>query len=188
MTNLAKKMITVTEYLALERNSKEKHEFYKGEMFAMAGAKKRHNQIVFNIIGQLYNQLKDKPCIAFGSDMKVRVKPDGLFTYPDISALCGDEKYLDENEDVLLNPSLIIEVLSESTENYDRGKKFVLYRELESLREYVLISSDYKKVEIFKRTQSNQWLLSDIIENELIHFESIHCSISFEEIYNKIQF
>ena len=117
MTNLSNKLVTVTEYLALERNSKEKHEFYKGEMFAMAGAKKRHNQIVFNIIGQLYNQLKDKPCIAFGSDMKVRVKPDGLFTYPDISALCGEEKYLDENEDVLLNPSLIVEVLSESTEN-----------------------------------------------------------------------
>ena len=84
MINLAKKMVTVTEYLALERNANEKHEFYKGEMFAMAGAKKRHNQIVFNITGQLYNQLKEKPCIAFGSDMKVRVKPDGLFTYPDI--------------------------------------------------------------------------------------------------------
>lgn len=188
MTNLAKKMITVSEYLDLERSAKEKHEFYKGELFAMAGAKKRHNQIVFNIIGQLYNQLKEKPCIAFGSDMKVRVKPDGLFTYPDISALCGEEKYLDENEDVLLNPSLVIEVLSESTENYDRGKKFILYRELKSLREYVLVSSEYKKVEIFRRTESNQWLLSDVMENEPVLFESINCSISLQEIYSKIQF
>jgi Uma2 family endonuclease len=120
--------------------------------------------------------------------MKVQVKPDGLYTYPDISALCGDEKYLDDKEDTLLNPSLIIEVLSESTENYDRGKKFVLYRELKSLQEYVLVSSEYKKVEIFRRTQSNQWLLSDPAEDEPIIFESINVSISLEEIYNKVKF
>ena len=187
MGNLAKQLVSVPEYLEIERTSNEKHEYYKGKLFAMAGAKKKHNQIVFNIIGELYNQLKEKPCIAFGSDMKVRVKSDGLFTYPDISALCGEEKYLDEKEDTLLNPGLIIEVLSESTENYDRGKKFILYRELESLQEYVLVSSDYRKVEIFRRTVNNQWLLSDIKEGEPVVFETIQCSVSLNEIYNKVK-
>ncbi|HMV45909.1 MAG TPA: Uma2 family endonuclease [Leptospiraceae bacterium] len=188
MKNLARQLLTESEYLALERNSETKHEYYKGEMFAMAGAKKKHNQIVFNIVGQLYIQLKDKPCIAFNSDMRVQVKANGLYTYPDISALCGEEKYLDEKEDTLLNPSLIVEVLSESTETYDRGKKFILYRELESLREYVLVSTEYKKVEIFRRTQNNQWLLTDSLESEPIVFETIQVSLSYEEIYNKVNF
>ncbi len=188
MDNLAKKLISVPEYLEIERTSEEKHEYYKGELFAMAGAKKKHNQIVFNIMGEFYNQLKEKPCIAFGSDMKVQVKPDGLFTYPDISALCGEEKYLDAKEDTLLNPSLLIEVLSESTENYDRGKKFILYRELESLQEYVLVSSEYKKIEIYRRTANNQWLLSDVKEDEPVVFETIQCSVPLKEIYNKVQF
>jgi Uma2 family endonuclease len=188
MTNLARQLITLPEYLALERSSDKKHEYYKGEMFAMAGGRRVHSVIAGNIITKINIQIEKRPCIVFGSDMKVQVKPDGLFTYPDISALCGEEKYLDENEDTLLNPSLIIEVLSESTETYDRGRKFVLYRELESLREYVLVSSDYKKVEIFRRTQNNQWLLSDSKENEPIIFESINASFSLEEIYNKVKF
>lgn len=188
MENLARKMITVSEYLELERSSKEKHEYYKGEIFAMAGGTRVHTLIAGNILTKINIQIEKKPCIAFGSDLKVRVKLDGLFTYPDLSALCGEEKYLDDKHDTLLNPSLIIEVLSQSTENYDRGKKFALYRELESLREYVLISSEYQKVEIFRRTANNQWLLSDPNENEPILFESINCSISYKDIYNKVNF
>jgi Uma2 family endonuclease len=188
MENLARKLISVDEYLEIERTSEEKHEYYKGEMFAMAGGKRVHSVIAGNILTKINIQIEKKPCIAFGSDMKVRVRPDGLYTYPDISALCGEEKYHDEKEDTLLNPSLIVEVLSESTENYDRGKKFVLYRELESLQEYVLVSSDYKKVEIFRRTANNQWLLSDVKEDEPVQFETIQCSISLEDIYNKVAF
>jgi Uma2 family endonuclease len=188
MENLARKMITVTEYLELERTSEEKHEYYKGEIFAMAGGKRVHTVIAGNILTKINIQIEKKPCIAFGSDLKVRVKQDGLFTYPDLSALCGEEKYLDEKQDTLLNPSLIIEVLSQSTENYDRGKKFALYRELESLREYVLVASDYKKVEIFRRTANNEWFLSDPKENEPIFFESINCSVLYEDIYNKVNF
>jgi Uma2 family endonuclease len=107
---------------------------------------------------------------------------------PTYQHYAGKKKYHDEKEDTLLNPSLIVEVLSESTENYDRGKKFVLYRELESLQEYVLVSSDYKKVEIFRRTANNQWLLSDVKEDEPVQFETIQCSISLEDIYNKVAF
>lgn len=188
MENLARKLISVSEYLEIERTSQEKHEYYKGEIFAMVGGKRVHAVIAGNILTKINIQIEKKSCIAFGSDMKVQVKPDGLFTYPDISALCGEEKILDEKEDTLLNPSLIIEVLSESTENYDRGKKFMLYHELESLQEYVLVSSDYKKVEIFRRTANNQWLLSDIKENEPVVFETVQCSLSFDEIYNKVKF
>jgi Uma2 family endonuclease len=188
MTNLVQELLTESEYLALERKSQTKHEYYKGEMFAMASAKRVHSVIAGNIMGQLYIQLKDKPSIAFNSDMRVQVKANGLYTYPDISTLCGEEKYLDEKEDTLLNPSLIVEVLSESTETYDRGKKFILYRELESLREYVLVSTEYKKVEIFRRTQNNQWLLTDSLENEPIVFETIQESLTYEEIYNKVNF
>ena len=188
MDNLARKLISVPEYLEIERTSEEKHEYYKGELFAMAGGKRVHAVIAGNILTKINNQIENKPCIAFGSDMKVQVKPDGLFTYPDISALCGEEKYLDAKEDTLLNPSLIIEVLSESTENYDRGKKFILYRELESLQEYVLVASEYKKIEIYRRTANNQWLLSDVKEDEQVVFETIQCFVSHKEIYNKVQF
>ena len=188
MDNLARKLISVPEYLEIERTSEEKHEYYKGELFSMAGGKRVHAVIAGNILTKINNQIENKPCIAFGSDMKVQVKPDGLFTYPDISALCGEEKYLDAKEDTLLNPSLLIEVLSESTENYDRGKKFILYRELESLQEYVLVSSEYKKIEIYRRTANNQWLLSDVKEDEPVVFETIQCSVSLKEIYNKVQF
>jgi Uma2 family endonuclease len=188
MDNLARKLISVPEYLEIERTSEEKHEYYKGELFSMAGGKRVHAVIAGNILTKINNQIENKPCIAFGSDMKVQVKSDGLFTYPDISALCGEEKYLDAKEDTLLNPSLIIEVLSESTENYDRGKMFILYRELESLQEYVLVSSEYKKIEIYRRTANNQWLLSDVKEDEPVVFETIQCSVSLKEIYNKVQF
>ncbi len=188
MTNLARKLMTESEYLEMERNSDVKHEFYQGEMFAMAGAKKAHNAISVNILIEIGNQMKDRPCFVFGSDMRVQVSTNGLYTYPDIVAVCGEEKYLDHTEDTLLNPSLIIEVLSDSTENYDRGKKFALYRGLDSLKEYVLVSSEYRKVEIFRKNAAGEWVLSDVNEDEPAVLESVGCSLLLNDIYNKVEF
>lgn len=188
MTNLARKLMTESEYLEMERNSDVKHEYYQGEIFAMAGAKRAHNAISVNILIEIGTQLKDRPCIVFGPDMRVQVSSNGLYTYPDIVAVCGEEKYLDKNEDTLLNPSLVIEVLSESTENYDRGKKFALYRGLESLKEYVLVSSEYRKVEIFRKNTMGQWVLSDVNENEPVVLESVDCGLLLNDIYSKVEF
>ena len=188
MTNLAVKLMTESEYLEMERNSDSKHEFYQGEIFAMAGAKRVHNQIVFNISGLLFNHFREKNCNAYGSDMRVQVSTNGLYTYPDIVVVCGEEKYLDKTEDTFLNPSLIIEVLSDSTENYDRGKKFALYRGLESLKEYMLVSSEYRKVEIFRKNGAGQWVLSDVNEDEPAVLESVGCSLLLNDIYNKVEF
>ena len=141
MSTVPKSVMSEAEYLAFERQSRDKHEFYLGETFAMAGASRRHNLITLNIGGELRDRLKDRRCEAYVGDMRVRVKPNGLYTYPDVVVVCGDPEFLDSDVDTLLNPTLLIEVLSDSTEKNDRGTKFKQYRQIPSLREYIARTS-----------------------------------------------
>ena len=186
MENLARKFLTEEEYLEYERKADTKSEYYRGELFAMAGAKASHNIILSNLMGILYSQLRKKPCTVFPSDMRVRVSTSGLYTYPDLSIVCEKPIYLDSKRDTLLNPSLVLEILSESTEAYDRGQKFEMYRNIPELKEYVLISTKYKKIESFIRT-TNSWELHESRESVPFRFSSLDVEISLEDVYEKVE-
>lgn len=154
------KKLTPAEYLAIERKAATKSEYYRGEMFAMAGASYEHNRVKDNLARQIGNQLEGGPCFPLTSDMRVLIQATGLFTYPDIVIVCGPPEFADAEVDTLLNPQVIIEVLSESTEKYDRGAKFRQYQQIPSLREYVLVSQNEPVVERFVRQTSGDWLLT----------------------------
>jgi Uma2 family endonuclease len=180
---------TVEDYLAFERESEEKHEFLDGEIFAMAGASLSHNRIVRNLNTTIHTQLRNSPCEVFPSDLRLKISATGLYTYPDIMVVCGEPQLEDTPTDTLLNPTLIIEVLSPSTEAYDRGKKFEHYRTLESFREYILIAQDRFHVEPYVRQADNQWLLSDYNKpDDVINLSSIDCTLLVGDIYEKVTF
>ena len=175
------------EYLEFERNSEIKHEYFDGEIFAMSGASEAHNLIVANVIITLGNQLKKKPCRLYPSDMRLKIERTKLYTYPDVMVVCGDRKFGDKEKDMLLNPDVIIEVLSDSTENYDRGKKFEHYRRIASLKEYVLISQNIPKIERFLKTDHRRWILDETDdEHPEIILESVGCSLNHNEVYDKV--
>ena len=183
-----KSLYTPEEYLALERKAEYKSEYFAGEIFAMSGASERHNLIVGNVFAMLHIQLRKRPCRVYMSDMRVRVSPTGLYTYPDIVALCGEPQFDDEQKDTLLNPAVIIEVLSPSTEAYDRGEKFAHYRKLSSVAEYVLISQEKPHVEHFVRQPDNQWLLSETSNlHDAVQLPSINCALALDEVYEKVE-
>lgn len=184
-TNLAYKTepITAEEYLAFERDAKDKHEFIGGRIVAMAGATDRHNVIASNAFGELYTQLKKTKCRAFASDMRVNAKRGNYF-YPDIVVTCGERKFEDGKKDVLTNPTVIIEVLSKSTKLKDRNEKFDSYIQLESLTDYVLIEQNSMRVEHFSKTANDDWQVRIYTEaNETTIFESISCRLTLAEIY-----
>ena len=179
--------LTPQEYLEIERRAEYKSEYFDGEMFAMAGASRAHNQITTNVVGELHPQLKKRPCRVYTNDMRVKVSATGLYTYPDIVAFCGPARFDDNQKDTLLNPTVIIEVLSDSTEAYDRGKKFQHYRTLESLQEYVLISQQECRVEHYVRQPGNQWALTEVHDlTEVIQLSSIQCQLALADIYDKV--
>ena len=179
---------TPEQYLALERKADSKNEFCNGFIIAMAGASREHNVIAGNFHGEIRLQLKGRSCEVYISDMRVRVAPAGLFTYPDVVAVCGEAQFLDDKVDTLLNPTMIVEVLSRSTESYDRGDKFMHYRRLESLREYVVVAQDKVLVERFTR-QGDEWLLTEFRNlDETLRLASIDCAIPLREIYARIEF
>ena len=188
MQQAAVTLISEEEYLEGENLSETKHEYYRGEVFAMAGASRRHNLIVTNIIGELRTQLKGKPCRTYPSDMRLRIDLTGLYTYPGIMVVCGEEQFADENQNTLLNPDVIVEVLSDSTEGYDRGVKFQSCRQLPSLREYVLISQNAQKIERYARDDRNRWTLTETDEQhpEMV-LESIGCRLELAEVYDKTE-
>ncbi len=156
-----KKTFTIEEYLEIENAAIEKSEYYKGEIFAMAGTKLPHNIISRNTMGLLYQKLKGKNCQPFGSDLRVHIEANTLFTYPDISIVCGKVESLNNDDMNILNPAIIIEILSPSTKNYDRGEKFKLYRDIPTLKEYILIDSKSISVEAFRLNQNNHWELEE---------------------------
>ena len=187
MTLQAKIRITPEEYLAIERQAAYKSEYFNGEMFAMSGASPRHVLIVTNVVAELRRQLKQRPCTVYSTDLRVKVSPTGLYTYPDVIVVCTQPQFNDEQKDTLLNPTLIVEVLSESTKDYDRGEKFEHYRTLISLAEYVLIAQDKPHFEHFVRQPDNRWLLAETNRLEdTIHLPSIACNLALAEVYDKV--
>jgi Uma2 family endonuclease len=187
MAALREQTWTVEQYLEYERTSEEKHEYFDGQIISMAGASGNHNRIVANTIIGIGPQLRGGPCVIYASDQ--RVKTARLYAYPDISVVCGTPEYTDETPQSLLNPTLIIEVLSPSTERFDRGKKFEYYRELESLQEYVLISQDSHHLEHYVRQADNQWLFSDATGLEAtLELPSIGCTLALADVYEKVTF
>ncbi len=174
------------QYLAMERRADHKSEYMDGRVFAMAGASRQHNQITFNLSVAMGIQLKKRPCVAYSSDMRVKVTQTGLYAYPDVVATCNEPQFEDSFLDTLLNPQVIIEVLSESTESYDRGSKFAHYRRLDSLQEYVLVAQNAMCVEHYARRRE-KWLLTEIsLSRGELHLRSIGCTIPLTDIYDKV--
>ncbi|MGH8574007.1 MAG: Uma2 family endonuclease [Gammaproteobacteria bacterium] len=188
MQPLARLTITSEQYLAAERKAPYKSELVNGHVYAMAGARREHNQITFNIARELGVRLRDRPCTAYVSDLRVKVAATGLYTYPDVVALCGEALFEDSTLDTLLNPQVLIEVLSESTEAYDRGDKFAHYRRLPSLSDYVLIAQDKVRIEHYVR-QGQQWVLSEADDrHDTIQIASIGCALVLRDVYDKVDF
>jgi Uma2 family endonuclease len=156
-----KKRYSIAEYLEMEKEADQKHEYYQGELFAMSGAKVQHNIIVSNLLTGLGIKLKGSSCRPFNSDQRIHIPQNTLFTYPDISIICGEINTLDNDKWNVLNPSVIIEVLSPSTRNYDRGEKFKLYRDIPTLKEYILADSESVRIEIFRLNERNHWELDE---------------------------
>jgi Uma2 family endonuclease len=181
-------LITEEEYLEQERASKVKHDFYQGEIFAMVGASERHSLIVSNVIGELRSQLKKTPCRVYPGDMRLKVRETGLYTYPDAMVICGKREFADDQQDTVLNPDVIIEILSDSTESYDRGWKFENYRKLSSLKEYVMISQNKRKIERYHKDGNGNWVLSESDEvNPAITIGAIDCRLTHSEVYDKVE-
>lgn len=188
MSALPKKLYTPEEYLALERAAEYKSQYFAGEIFAMAGGSPRHNLISSNVIGELRNQLKKHPCKVYSSDQRIKVATTKLYTYPDVVVVCGKEQF--DDDDNLINPTLVVEVLSESTEAHDRGKKFEQYRRLPSLREFLLIAQDRCQVEQYCKQENGIWgLLSETNDlQSVISLPSLNCELAVAEIYDKVEF
>ena len=188
MLSQTKIKIRPEEYLAAERISETRHEFFDGIVFAMAGASKKHNQISSNLVRIIGNQVSNKPCSVYSSDMRVKSEGEKKYSYPDVVVSCEPENFEDEEEDTLLNPVLIIEILSDSTEAYDRGNKFFHYRQIESFVEYLLLSQSSYHLERYIRQSDNAWLYSELetVDDE-IELSSIGCTLSLKEIYEKVK-
>jgi Uma2 family endonuclease len=190
MAAAPKKRWTVEEYFALERESDEKHEFIDGDVYAMSGASLKHNLIVRNVVTYLTIQLtEEKPCLSLPSDMRVKVNQRD-YTYPDVSVVCGEPR-LDPHAplDTLMNPTLIVEVLSPSTANFDRSTKFQKYKQIDSFQEYVLIEQDSPRVERFLRQSDGQWLYRDAVGlEESLELQSIGCKLALADVYRQVKF
>ena len=183
------KYLTPDEYLTLERRAEFKSEYANGEMYAMSGGSLPHSIIAGNLGRLIGNQLVDRPCIVLNSDMKVWIEEVDKFTYPDLSALCGEPRFYGESQDVITNPSFIAEVLSPSTELYDRGDKFRKCQRLLSLKEYLLVSQSEMLVELYKRQDDGTWNLRGIdLPDELIQLPSIECKVRLGDLYQKVEF
>lgn len=186
MSFLPQHYLSPEEYLAIERKAEYKSEYIDGVMYAMAGGSERHNIIVANLIISTGLQLRDRPCRVYPSDLKVRVPNSKKLFYPDVSIVCGETMYDDEHKDIMLNPVLILEVLSDTTAGLDRGKKFLSYQQIESLQEYVLVGQDEILVEKYERQKNETWLYSKAKDVEAtINLPSIQCEISIRDIYSK---
>ncbi len=181
--------LTAKEYLALERAAEFKSEFYDGEVFAMAGGSPMHSLIGTNAAREIGNKLQGGPCRPFNSDLRVRPPGVLFYTYPDISVVCGPLEFDDEQEDTIINPSLVVEVASPATEGYDRGAKFNLYRRMASLREYLVISQSEPSLDLFIRQDSNEWLLRSAsgFDGSLI-LPVLGVTLSLKEIYAGVTF
>lgn len=191
MSSLAQSYYTPEQYLALEREAEYKSEYINGQIFAMSGASREHDLIAVNLIRELSSQLRGRPCELHISDMRVKVSPTGMYTYPDVTVVCGEPQFEDVHVDTLTNPTLIIEILSPSTEAYDRGEKFAHYRRLPSLTDYVLVAQDTVQIEHYVRQDNTggHWdftVTSD--PSGTLHLPSIGCNVIVRDIYERVEF
>ena len=189
MSAIPKRKLTPEEYLEMERKAEYKSEYFDGEIFAMAGANRNHCLICANLNGLFWQHFKGKDFEAYTSKMRMFVAETNFYTYPDVVVVCGEPQFQDKVFDTLLNPTLLIEVLSESTESYDRGKKFQHYRSIENLREYVLVSQDEARIEKYVRQGNGFWVLSEAFGLDAkIKLDSIDCEIALSEVFDKVNF
>ncbi len=185
-TVAAQTYFTPEEYIKIERKAEYKSEYHAGQIIAMSGASFTHNIIKADIVTELNNQLKRRNCVAISSDMRVRPSPRESYVYPDVVVVCGEPEFEDDALDTLLNPILVVEVLSPSTEAYDRGEKFNRYKQLASLQEYLLIAQDSVRVEHYRR-HGTQWRLSNYHTlEEVLVLSSIGCKLPLHDIYQRI--
>jgi Uma2 family endonuclease len=187
MATYPKTFLTPEQYLEIDRKAEFKSEYYLGEMFAMGGARWTHNRLVANLIATLHQQLRSGPCQTLPSDMRVQVESAGMYTYPDVIVVCGEPQFLDENRDTLLNPTLIVEVLSPSSEVYDRGRKFEYYGSLASVSEYLLVSSERVRAELYTRQSDGRWLITAVgrLEDSL-DLQSVGAHLALADLYERV--
>jgi Uma2 family endonuclease len=179
--------LTPEEYLAFERKAEYKNEYIDGEIVAMTGASRRHNLITVNLGREISQQLKGRACEAYTGDMRVRIPSKRMYTYPNVVVVCDEPQFEEDYLDTLLNPTVIIEVLSKSTERYDRFNKFAFYRTIESLAEYVLVAQHEYRVEQYTKQPDGRWLLSDHRSPEnVVELASIQCTLALREVYDKV--
>jgi Uma2 family endonuclease len=181
-------LITREEYLALERTGDQKHEYVAGEVWAMVGGSPQHSEIAANTIASLHSQLRQRPCRIYTSDLRVAIRAMDVYTYPDVTVVCGEPQF-DGDGDALFNPTVIIEVLSPATESYDRGRKFLRYQRIATFQEYVLIRQDTPWIERYTRHAGGQWLWTAAESlDESVALLSIECMLSLADVYAKVAF
>jgi Uma2 family endonuclease len=189
MSSQPQPRFTPAEYLALERKALYKSEYLDGEIFAMSGASREHNLIALNVGAELRAALRQRPCEVYVGDMRVKVSPTGLYTYPDVVVACEEPQFEDAEVDTLLNPTVLVEVLSPSTEDYDQGKKFEHYRTLISLQEYLLVAQETPHLVHYVRQPDHTWVLSETRRlDDTLYLPSISCHLSLAEVYAKVSF
>jgi Uma2 family endonuclease len=187
-TGAARTTYTPQQYLERERLAETKSEYRYGQIVAISGASRKHNLIALNLGGELRQQLRGGSCETYVSDMRVKVSPTGLYTYPDVVVACGDIRFEDSHSDTLLNPIVLIEVLSPSTDAYDRVEKFDHYRRLDSLREYVLVSQDRMRVERYAR-RGDDWERTELSRpDDALMIAAIDCTIRLADVYERVAF
>lgn len=187
MTAQAPPYVTEAEYLLRERGGATRHEYYDGKIYAMTGGTEPHNLITGNALAALHVQLRQQPCRVYQRAMRVRVAATGLNTYPDGAVVCGRPEFVDGARDTLTNPVVIIELLSPSTERYDRGMKFQHYRTIETLQDYLLIAQDRPYIEHYRRQAGGEWLLREAAGlDAALTIESIACRLLLGDVYEKV--
>ena len=180
---------TPKEYLAFEDAAPERHEYFDGRIYAMTGSSVRHSRIAGNVFASLHGQVRGRRCEVFDTHIKLHIEASGLYTYPDVSALCGEARFESETRGILLNPSVIVEVLSPSTESYDRGEKFDQYQLIPSLREYLLVSQDRVRVQRFVRDDAGvAWEMTKVEElDSAVEIPSIGCALALRDVYERVE-
>jgi Uma2 family endonuclease len=179
--------VSPEQYLEAERRAGTKSEYFAGQVFAMTGASRTHNLIVANLLMEIGRQLKGRDCEVYPSDMRLRIGATGLYTYPDVSVVCGPAQLEDEHRDTLLNPTALIEVLSTTTERDDRGRKAEHYRRIESLQEYLLVAQASPRIERYRRHGEREWILSESVSLEdSVELISIGCVLALRDVYDRV--
>jgi Uma2 family endonuclease len=180
--------VTPEEYLERERAAKVKSEYYDGRIYTMSGASRQHVRITVNTLASFHRQLRGRPCDAYSSDMRLNVSATGLYTYPDVAALCGEPRFVDDAFDTLLNPAVLVEVLSDSTEAYDRGRKFEHYRRIDTLRDYLLVAQDRVHVEHRALDADGRWTIAELsLLEDVVELPSIECTLLLADLYERVE-